>query len=294
MPRRRLSTALPYLSVMVVTTIAWAEPATQRSVCPELLNRSYLYEVVRHLYRWYMDEEDALQVTRNKQFVFWVRELHPKLDADDRSLLGEIILPELGISVSVKKADYLIQELGVRVTNDRFKITSVSRITVPPKPPADAVRIVVDYAAMRNHLFKTRMNVTFPEGEVLTRLRTAARKRILEDQLKQGQTTAKGQEQIVHLSPLSPVANEVWVFWETGRLLIRFASDFDLGHPAVWDHSDLAVKLYDIDEQVVVSLDEVAGSNAYMTRDQVGRVLFNCIVLGRRLVLQPLDDVEQP
>jgi hypothetical protein len=51
----------------------------------------------------------------------------------------------------------------------------------------------------------------------------------------------------------------------------------------------MAVKLYDIDEQVVVSLDEVAGSNAYMTRDQVGRVLFNCIVLGKRVVLEPLQ-----
>jgi hypothetical protein len=37
----------------------------------------------------------------------------------------------------------------------------------------------------------------------------------------------------------------------------------------------------------VVSLDEVAGSNAYMTRDHVGRILFNCIVLGRRVILSP-------
>ena len=54
----------------------------------------------------------------------------------------------------------------------------------------------------------------------------------------------------------------------------------------------MAVDLYDIDEQVVVSLDEVAGSNAYMTRDQVGRALFNCIVLGRRVVLEPLEGEE--
>jgi hypothetical protein len=37
----------------------------------------------------------------------------------------------------------------------------------------------------------------------------------------------------------------------------------------------------------VVSLDEVAGSNAFMTRDQAGRILFNCMVLGRRLELAP-------
>jgi hypothetical protein len=33
----------------------------------------------------------------------------------------------------------------------------------------------------------------------------------------------------------------------------------------------------------------VAGSNTYMTRDQVGRTLFNCIILGRRVALKPLD-----
>lgn len=34
-------------------------------------------------------------------------------------------------------------------------------------------------------------------------------------------------------------------------------------------------------------LDEVAGSNAFMTRDQAGRVLFNSVVLGRKLELTP-------
>ena len=102
----------------------------------------------------------------------------------------------------------------------------------------------------------------------------------------------KQQDQIVHLAPLSDVANEAWIFWETGRLLIRFSSDIDLEHPALWEHDQLAVELFNIDEQTVVSLDEVAGSNAYMTRDQVGRILFNCIVLGKRLTLQTLDDAD--
>ena len=35
--------------------------------------------------------------------------------------------------------------------------------------------------------------------------------------------------------------------------------------------------------QTVVSLDEAAGSNAFLTRDQIGRALFNCVVLGRRI-----------
>ena len=61
----------------------------------------------------------------------------------------------------------------------------------------------------------------------------------------------------------------------------------------MWEHEDLAVKMYDLDEQVVVSLDEVAGSNAYLTRDQVGRALYNCVVLGKRLELDPKDIPEE-
>ena len=86
-----------------------------------------------------------------------------------------------------------------------------------------------------------------------------------------------------HRAPLSPVANEVWVYWENRKLLIRFASDIDLTNPAVWEHESLMVKTWDTLNQVVVSLDEAAGSNAFLTRDQIGRALYNCIVLDRRL-----------
>ena len=103
---------------------------------------------------------------------------------------------------------------------------------------------------------------------------------------EEGRSLPKGKR-VVHLAPLSPIANEAWVFGETARLLVRFSSDIDLANPAVWEHEELAVDVYDVDEQVVVSLDEVAGSNAYLTRDQVGRALFNCVVLGRRLELEP-------
>jgi hypothetical protein len=32
-------------------------------------------------------------------------------------------------------------------------------------------------------------------------------------------------------------------------------------------------------------MEETAGSNAFLTRDQVGRALVNCVVLGKRLVV---------
>ena len=41
--------------------------------------------------------------------------------------------------------------------------------------------------------------------------------------------------------------------------------------------------LRDVLNQTVVSHDEAPGSNAFLTRDQVGRALYNCVILGRRI-----------
>ena len=265
-----------------------AGPTPAPGVYPELLAKPYLYEVVRHLYRWYMDETDVLKTTPGKEFIFWVRDLHPKLDPGDRSRVGEIVLPQLGIAVRVKQADYTIEETGTKVKNETFKITNVGRIDVPQKAPAGFVPVKVDYTEMRDYLFRTRSQAEFPDEVLVERLRRSTRGELL----KEGGDELPFGEQIVHLSPLSPVANELWVLWENGRKLIRFASDIDLADPLVWDFDELAIRIFDLDNQVVVSLEEAAGSNAYLTRDQVGRALFNCVVLGRRLTFQSLTEEE--
>jgi hypothetical protein len=212
--------------------------------------------------------------------------------------LGEIVIPDLDIKVTVKKADYTIEELGLVVKDKTFKIINVSRGGIPTEPTGYTV-VSASYQAMRDYAHRTRSKARFPEDALLMRMRLSARKAIIQHMDHTGQTRAENntdalaermnQKQVVHFAPLPEVANELWVFWETGRSLIRFASDMDLENPALWEHDELAVRLYNIDEQTVVSLDEVAGSNAYMTRDQVGRALFNCIVLGKRVELEPLD-----
>jgi hypothetical protein len=100
-------------------------------------------------------------------------------------------------------------------------------------------------------------------------------------------TNAPAGEQVIHLAPLSPVANETWVFWESGHKLFYFASDIDLANPKVWEHQSLLARIFDLDEQVVVSHEEAAGSNRFLTRYQVSRALFNCIVLGQRITVPP-------
>jgi hypothetical protein len=148
------------------------------------------------------------------------------------------------------------------------------------------VPVQISRSELREYLFNKRGSVTFPDEALTERLRGALLTQIEQHLADAGKTLPDG-DRIVHCAPLSPVANELWAFRETGRMLVRFSSDLDLTNPAVWDHEELAGTIYDIDEQVVVSLQEAKGSNAYLTRDQVGRALYNCVVLGRRYTLPP-------
>jgi hypothetical protein len=287
-----MTLGLTALALAVFFTGAPTQPpgAQSRPVAPpELLARPYLCDVTRHLYRWYLDERDVEALAASGDVVFRVRALQPPMDADDRSRFGEINLPQLGLRVKVKRADYTIPELAAVVKSDTYKIVSVARVPGEELAPPDSTEVRFDYAALRDELYRTRRDASFPEGDLLERLRGATRQALLKDAAQHGSAAPAGP-QVVWLAPLSPVANETWVFWESGRRLIRFASDIDLANPAAWAHEELAVRPYDIDTQVVVSLDEVPGSNAYLTRSQVGRALLNCIVLGRRLELQPPAD----
>ena len=98
------------LAPLVLAAAAFAgEDPLNRAAAPEseLLEKPYLYEITRHLYRWYLDETDLDTEIRGKEFVFWVRALDLPLDPGDRSRFGEVILPGLGITVRLKKADYI-------------------------------------------------------------------------------------------------------------------------------------------------------------------------------------------
>ena len=92
---------------------------------------------------------------------------------------------------------------------------------------------------------------------------------------------------VVHVAPLSPVSNDLWVYWENGHRIIRFSSDADLTEPIYWESAGVNVHVYDLHENVVVSLGEAPGSSKYVTRDWAARVLFNCIVLGQKVTLPP-------
>ena len=260
-----------------------AQPET--ATLQELSDETWLFEVLRYVYDWYIDERDIPAAAKSGQVVFWVRELKPKLDEGDHSRFGEVVLPQFSLRIKVKNADYTVPELDVKIKTGEFKVVSVESFERSEHGRKGFTEVRTDYARLRERLFKTRNQTSFPDHSLLERMRTALWEEIGKDYADRHEKPPQGV-QTAYLASLSPVANEAWVFWETGRMIIRFASDIDLDNPTVWEHEKLAVTDYHIDRHVVVTLDEVGGSNEFMTRNEAGRALFNCVVLGKKVEVE--------
>ncbi len=291
--KRIISISLLIGSITAGAVAATDKPTINSSATEGFKEKTYLYEVVRYLYRWYMDEKDIDYTTGNDEFIFWTKTLKPQLDKDDNSKYGIIIIPRLGISVEVKKADYRIEELKLTIKSNNYKIVNISRTETSKssQAPSGYDAITVSYKNMRDYLFKTRHQSRFPDESLLTEMRNAVQRDIASGKIKIKEPIA--EKYTIYIAPLSPIANDIWVFLETGKLLFHFSSDIDLTNPLIWEHDELSVRVFDIETQTVVSFNEVAGSNAYMTRDQVGRALFNCIILGKKLELKPLKQTKK-
>jgi len=265
-------------------SLSSAKVAGDTAVPSELVQQTYLFEIVRYLYRWQLDEAEVDRIVGSKQCVFWVRRVDAPLDPGDRSALAEIFLPQAGLRLKVKKADYRIEELNTEVKSASYRITQVTRGDLPRRAPRDAQVVVIDMQTLRDYLFRTRAQHDYPDQALVARLQQALRKEAAREGIL---TNLPAGDKIVHIAPLSPVANEVWAFWEGGRKLFSFASDIDLANPAVWEHETLLARIYDLDQQVVVSHEEAPGSNRFLTRNQVSRAMFNCVLFGQRLTVQP-------
>jgi hypothetical protein len=217
--------------------------------------------------------------------VFWIGVATPPLDDGDKSVFAKILLPALGITVQLKKADYFIEETGTPVKSHGFKVTSVGRGQVPAALPAGYVEIKMNMARLKEHLFATRHQLDYPGEPLIARLKGELVAELTRDKTPVVDNPAV--DQTVYVGSISPLANELWAYWENRKWLVRCTSDIDLANPTVWSQETLMIRIYDTLTQVVVSHEEAAGSNRFMTRDQIGRALYNCLVLGKRIQITP-------
>ena len=242
----------------------------------ELGGEEAFLDLVRYLYRWYLDEHDFKHFSPDHRNEFWIRSVPVVADESDNSRYLEIIFPVTGVMVVLKKTDYQIPELKLRVKNDGYRVIKLCRDTC-----REAVRrsdyAVLDLSidALYQRLFELRLETRFPCEELQAHIQARI--------VRQCDTLNKVPKDIpktLYFAPIHAIDNELWVFWEEGKMLFRFSSDIDLSNPDVWQHDKLDVAIHDTVAQTIVSFEEQPGDNNFITRDQVGRALYNCIVLG--------------
>ncbi|HBM16160.1 MAG TPA: hypothetical protein DD381_07465 [Lentisphaeria bacterium] len=280
---------LIFISCLVLSYSLSAESsddkASQKGYMSDYTSEIYLYNVVRYLYRWYLDEIDIEKNTSAKDIEFFIRKLNPELDKDDRSLYAEIIIPMFNISVKLKKSDYIIEETGQEIKSNGFKIINVSRISTENFDFTDYSRTTIEIEKMREYLFKTRNHEEYPSEDLLDKIRKSFKNQIVKLQ-KEYPNESFNKNTVLFLAPMSPIGNDFWAYWENGKLAFHCNADIDISNEKIWDNENFYFDYYDVYKNTVVSLSETALSNEFLTRDQVGRILFNCMVLGKRVTMQ--------
>ena len=253
-----------------------------RAAASPLLEKQFVFDVLQYLYRWHFDQSYVLSADKLDNLEVWARPLHPRLDVGDRSEFAELWIPAVNMRVQLKRSDYQIPELNLAVVDSSFKVQRVTRQLRPPAARSNYEVGRYGLTEVKDYLFAARTN----RMVINDNLRTAARKLVVE-YLNKEHPAPFAEDQIFYVAPVSPVCNGVWVFWETGRKLLLFSGDMDLSNPGFSQLSQLRMEVIDLDKDVVASMKEVPGSNAFVTKDWVGRLFFNCILYGERLVRTP-------
>jgi len=270
-----------FLAALIVAATLTAAPEPEPA--ESHLHKEFTFELLRYLYRWYLDDDLFIHnpmVREATTVEIWTRPLIHGSDEEDNSVFIEVLIPIVQTRVILKKADYLIPELNIRIQNRDFRVATVDRYETLPETPSEYTKVSYDLNEVIAHLYITRNNKQFPSEEIQARLGKALR----EHMRAEGLSKIEG-DQLLYLAPPSPVSNDLWIFWENERKIINFSSDCDYVDTYYWEHQQVSVDIYDLDNDIVISLIETPGSNAYITKDAVGRILFNCVVLGRREVI---------
>jgi hypothetical protein len=260
---------------------AFSGPGAKEALS-QLQEKQFVFAVLEYLYRWHFDQSYVLDADKQDVLEVWVRELHPPLDDGDRSEFAEMWIPAVNMRVELKRSDYTIPEMNLAIVDRSFKVKHVSRQLRPPASRSNYQVSRYAVSEVQDHLFDSRTN----RVRMSDNLRTAARKLVF-DYLHKIHPAPFTDDQIIYVAPASSVCNDLWAFWESDRKIMLFSADMDLSNPGFEQLSQLRLEVIDLDKDVVASTKEVPGSNAFVTKDWVGRMFFNCILYGERIVRTP-------
>ncbi len=260
--------------------LAFNAVAVQDVIKPD--NADYLRGALHYIYFWYLDSEHFFEYDQDKNLEILVKKIDYVKDKNNNSEQYNLIIPDLNFGVDLIKANYRIEELDLQITNSSFKIVAVyPNICEPGTNEGYSVKILKENRLF-SELLKTRNKKSPPSEVIMKKLRKSLNKLIQVES-----KTASKLPQTFYIGPLSKYSNDIWIFWETKKKLVKFSSATDFTTDGYWQLLPLFTKIFDLNTDVVTSLEEVSGSNAYITKTWAGRIMYNCIVDGLKIVIQP-------
>jgi len=270
--------------ILMLCFTAFNSSANKEFVKPE--NAEYLRGVIEYVYFWHLDPANFFEQDQDTNIEILVKENSYSKDLDNKSTRYELIIPDLNLGIDLIKANYKIQELDLQITNSSFKVVAVNPDFREPITNSEFKVKYLSKGKIMKHLFQNRYKPTVLSGYVKTNIYNSLVKL---SKLELGHHLKK--EHIFYVGPLSDYSNDIWIFWETERKLVKLSSASDYTSKAYWQLLPVFVKIYDLDSDVVVSLSEVSGSNAYITKSFAGRIMFNCIVNGKKVIIDEQNKV---
>jgi hypothetical protein len=190
------------------------------------------------------------------------------------------VIPDLDMALTLKKAQYRIEELDLLVSNTSYKITTFHReinLAANPKYKKYHKKIIPE-KELFDYIFNKRSSLPELKPYVIHKLKEVL-PGIISDELP----TNKILDETFYIAPVSQYANFIALFWEDTKQLILLSSDAELNNPVFWQELPLNTEIFDMKGDVVTSLRQVLGSDAYVTKNWVGRILFNCVIDGYKL-----------
>jgi hypothetical protein len=245
-------------------------------------SEQHLFEILYHAFLWHYDRSYLLTDQRKGDLEIYYRPVQRELDAGDKSKFAELWIPDIHMLIDLKRADYRIEELGLDAKDDHFKVRRVVREDAPPAPLSAYQLHAIPHAKVREWI-TANLKTGAPLAPTL-------RKRLRETLLDSdpGREPDLTVAHVFHVAPISPASDDLWVFHENKKQLLLFSSDMDLSNEAYWESTPIELKVFSLAPEVVLSPDGAAGT-ATLSKDFVGRALFNCVVLGERITVSAED-----
>ena len=245
--------------------------------------RERLLEMVHYLFLWHYDQSFFVPGQGVEELQVYFRTVKRTLDPGDNSTFGELWFPATNMFVELKRSDYLIKETDYHVRDRHFKIRRVDRLAGPPAPLDEYRKTVLSRAELHDW-FQAHSHRAPPLPQTL---RFRLRDTLLENQFQTHWDTESVH--IFHIAPLATVSNDVWILHENTNQLLQFSADMDVSDPATWEQLSLRLKFHQLDPRLILTPDRERGGEAELSKDFIGRVLFNCVVLGNRIEIMPAE-----